>query len=120
VKIEDILQIPPDTLLAEDVASDDVVEMANLPTAQPGVPGTIFISTAMGGRGGKREEIGSPVSLWPGLTRPSTPSGARNKGVDARIKSAQDDFKWLLRVPNKLSLQRNFLGQPCAFAGMTF
>jgi hypothetical protein len=32
------------------------------------------------------------------LTRPSTPSGARNKDVDARIKSAQDDSKWFLRV----------------------
>ena len=45
------MQVPPDTLLAEELADDDVVEMANLTTAQTGVPGTIFISTAMGGHG---------------------------------------------------------------------
>jgi hypothetical protein len=37
--------------LAEELASEDVVEMANLTTAQTGVPGTIFISTAMGEHG---------------------------------------------------------------------
>jgi hypothetical protein len=47
----DALQIPADTLLADELAGDDVVEMANLTTAQTGVPGTIFISTAMGGHG---------------------------------------------------------------------
>ena len=34
MKIDDILQIPADTLLAEELAGDDVVEMANLTTAQ--------------------------------------------------------------------------------------
>jgi len=43
------MQIPADTRLAEERAGDDVVEIANLTTAQTGVPGTIFISTAMGG-----------------------------------------------------------------------
>jgi hypothetical protein len=38
-----------ETRLEEEEAADDVVEMANLTTAQTGVPGTIFISTAMGG-----------------------------------------------------------------------
>jgi hypothetical protein len=33
MKINDILQVPTDTLLAEELASDDVVEMANLTTA---------------------------------------------------------------------------------------
>jgi hypothetical protein len=51
MKTNDILQIPADMLLAEELASDDVVEMANLTTAQTGVPGTILISTAMGGHG---------------------------------------------------------------------
>jgi hypothetical protein len=46
-----IQKIPADTLLAEELAREDVVEMANLTTAQTGVPGTIFISTAMGGHG---------------------------------------------------------------------
>jgi len=35
----------------------------------------------------------SPISSWPGLARPSTPSGGRDKYVGARIKSAQDDLK---------------------------
>jgi hypothetical protein len=46
---KETLQIPAYTSLAEELAGDDVVEMANLTTAQTGVPGTIFISTAMGG-----------------------------------------------------------------------
>jgi len=48
---EETMQIPADTPLADELADDDVVEMANLTTAQTGVPGTIFISTAMGGHG---------------------------------------------------------------------
>jgi hypothetical protein len=51
MKTDPILQIPADTLLAEELADEDVVEMANLTTAQTGVPGTIFISTAMGRHG---------------------------------------------------------------------
>jgi hypothetical protein len=35
--------------MTEELAGEDVVEMANLTTSQTGVPGTIFISTAMGG-----------------------------------------------------------------------
>ena len=48
---EDTMQIPTDSPLAAELAAEDVVEMANLTTAQTRVPGTIFISTAMGGRG---------------------------------------------------------------------
>src|SRR5947207_4903010 len=48
---KETMQIPADTRLAEELAEDEVVEMANLTTAQTGVPGTIFISTAMGGHG---------------------------------------------------------------------
>src|SRR5262245_18629811 len=36
------------------------------------------------------------ISSWPALCRPSTPLGSdRREDVDARIKSAQDDFKSL-------------------------
>jgi hypothetical protein len=48
---KETMQVAADTRLAEELAHDDVVEMANLTTAQTGVPGTIFISTAMGGHG---------------------------------------------------------------------
>jgi hypothetical protein len=52
--------------LAEELASEDVVEMANLTTAQMGVPGTIFISTAMGGQGPRVKYF-----LQPGRSQPS-------------------------------------------------
>jgi len=66
MKSNDILQIPADTPLADELADDDVVEMANLTTAQTGVPGTIFISTAMGGHGPRVKYF-----LQPGRSQPS-------------------------------------------------
>jgi hypothetical protein len=66
MKADYTLQIPADTLLAEELASEDIVEMANLTTAQTGVQGTIFISTAMGGHGPRVKYF-----LQPGRSRPS-------------------------------------------------
>ena len=66
MKSNDILQIPADTPLADELADDDVVEMANLTTAQTGVPGTIFIATAMGGHGPRVKYF-----LQPGRSQPS-------------------------------------------------
>src|SRR2546423_9982418 len=66
MKTSEILRIPSDTLLAEELTDDDVVEMANLTTAQTGVPGTIFISTAMGGQGPRVKYF-----LQPGRSQPS-------------------------------------------------
>ena len=63
---KEAMQIPADTRLAEELAGDDVVEMANLTTAQTGVPGTIFISTAMGGLGPRVKYF-----LQPGRSQPS-------------------------------------------------
>jgi hypothetical protein len=51
MKTDPIIRNPADTLLAEELADEDIVEMANLTTAQTGVPGSIFISTAMGRHG---------------------------------------------------------------------
>lgn len=59
-------KIPADILLADELADEDVVEMANLTTAQTGVPGTIFISTAMGGHGPRVKYF-----LQPGRSQPS-------------------------------------------------
>jgi hypothetical protein len=59
-------QIPPDVLLAEELSDDIVLEMANLTTAQTGVAGTIFISTAMGAHGPRVKYF-----LHPGKTQPS-------------------------------------------------
>ena len=60
------VQLPPDPLLAEELAHEDTVEMANLTTAQTGIAGTIFISTAMGAHGPRVKYF-----LQPGRTQPS-------------------------------------------------
>ena len=61
-----ITQLPPDVPLADELAVDELIEMANLTTAQTGVPGTIFISTAMGGHGPRVK-----YSVQPGRSQPS-------------------------------------------------
>jgi hypothetical protein len=63
---KETMQLPADTRLAEELAQEDVVEMANLTSAQTGVPGTIFISTAMGGHGPRVKYF-----LHPGRSQPS-------------------------------------------------
>jgi hypothetical protein len=66
MSIQDAAQVPPDLLLAEELSGEDVVEMANLTSAQTGVSGTIFISTAMGAHG-----PGVKYFIQPGRTQPS-------------------------------------------------
>jgi hypothetical protein len=65
-RMQDTVQVPTDTMLSDELACDDVVEMANLTSAQTGVPGTIFISTAMGPHGPRVKYF-----LRPGRTQPS-------------------------------------------------
>jgi hypothetical protein len=62
----DVMRIPADVLLAEELAREEVVEMANLTSAQTGVAGTIFISTAMGAHGPRVKYF-----VQPGRTQPS-------------------------------------------------
>jgi hypothetical protein len=50
-------------------------------------------------RSDEGRNIAPPISSWPALCRQSTPSSARNKDVDARIKSAQDDFRSIPASP---------------------
>src|SRR5437588_6100004 len=64
--VKETTHIPADTRLAEELVQDDVVEVANLTSAQTGVPGTIFISTAMGGHGPRVKYF-----VQPGRTQPS-------------------------------------------------
>jgi hypothetical protein len=66
MKLEDAVQVRVDPPLAEELACEDVVEMANLTSAQTGVIGTIFISTAMGAHGPRVKYF-----LQPGRTQPS-------------------------------------------------
>ena len=63
---KETMQVRADTRLAEELAQADVVEMANLTSAQTGVPGTIFIFTAMGGHGPRVKYF-----LHPGRSQPS-------------------------------------------------
>ena len=63
---KETMQIPADTRLADELTGNDVVEMANLTKAQTGVPGTIFISSAMGGHGPRMKYF-----LQPGRSQPS-------------------------------------------------
>jgi hypothetical protein len=58
--------VPADTLLEEELACEDTVEMANLTSAQTGILGTIFISTAMGAHGPRVKYFERP-----GRTQPS-------------------------------------------------
>jgi hypothetical protein len=60
------MKFPADVSLAEELSSEEVVEMANLTSAQTGVPGTIFISTAMGAHGPRVKYF-----IQPGRTQPS-------------------------------------------------
>jgi hypothetical protein len=63
---QNVSAVPIDTILAEELASEDVVDMANLTAAQTGIAGTIFISTAMGALGPRVKYF-----LQPGRTQPS-------------------------------------------------
>jgi hypothetical protein len=58
--------VPADTPLQEELAHEDMVEMANLTSAQTGITGTIFISTAMGAHGPRVKYF-----VQPGRTQPS-------------------------------------------------
>jgi hypothetical protein len=60
------LRLPPDTALTEELSREEMAEMANLTSAQTGIAGTIFISTAMGAHGPRVKYF-----VQPGRTQPS-------------------------------------------------
>ena len=66
MRLDQAQSLPPDEPLAHELATDELVEMANLTAAQTGVPGTIFISTAMGSHGPRVKYF-----VQPGRTQPS-------------------------------------------------
>ena len=61
-------QIPADASLAEELAREDDVEMANLTEAQTGVGRTIFISTAMGAHGPRVKYFVQPSRTQPSFS----------------------------------------------------
>ena len=64
--VETVIQLPADLPLVEELAQEELVEMANLTSAQTGIIGTIFISTAMGAHGPRVKYFEQP-----GRTQPS-------------------------------------------------
>lgn len=63
---DEVMQIPADVMLDHELAHEEVVEMANLTSAQTGITGTVFISTAMGQHGPRVKYFERP-----GRTQPS-------------------------------------------------
>ena len=67
MKLQEIAQIPPDTLLADELSNDDsIIEMANLDKSQTGIDGVIWISTTMTGHAPRVRYF-----VRPGRTQPS-------------------------------------------------
>ena len=98
--------IPLDIALADELSRDDVIEMANLTSAQTGVTGTIFISTAMGQHGPRVEYF-----IHPGRTQPSfsvsiaDPPAVVANSLPARIvrQMAPEVIAWVTLNRNALS-----------------
>ena len=93
-------QIPLDMSLADELSRDDVIEMANLTTQQTGIPGTIFISTAMGSHGPRVKYF-----VQPGRTQPSfsvsvgDPPAVMANSLPARVlrQRAPQVIEWVSR-----------------------
>ncbi len=64
----EVTRMPADLPLETELASEDMVEMANLTSAQTGVPGTIFISTAMGAHGPRVKYFVRPGRMQPSFS----------------------------------------------------
>ncbi|HWB49951.1 MAG TPA: hypothetical protein VG651_12640 [Stellaceae bacterium] len=99
------LQLPADGLLADELASEELVEMANLTSAQMGIAGTVFISTAMGSH-----EPRVKYFERPGRTQPSfsisisdRPAVVANS-LPARTmrQTAPQVIEWVLRNKDEL------------------
>ena len=99
------VRVPADPTLTEELAREELVEIANLTSAQTGIEGTVFISTAMGAHGPRVEYF-----VHPGRTQPSfsvsiseTPTIAANSLPPpvVRQRSAQV-IEWVSRNKDAL------------------
>ena len=80
-----VTNVPADTPLADELADEDLVEMANLPEEDTGISGTIFVSTRMGRRGPRVKALrwpggGSAAELLGDDRRPATGGGEQPAG----------------------------------------
>lgn len=64
----EVVQLPPDVPLADELATEELVEMANLTSAQTEVPGTIFISTVMRSHGPRVKYYEQPGRFQPSFS----------------------------------------------------
>jgi hypothetical protein len=105
VTIDSTVRLPADALLADELAREDTVEMANLTTAQTAVAGTIFISTSMGAHGPRVKYF-----VQPGRTQPSfsvsvaDPPAVVANSLPARTlrQMAPQVIEWVSRNRNAL------------------
>jgi hypothetical protein len=103
--IEALAQLPADRLLAEELAAEEVVEMANLTSEQTGVPGTIFISTAMGARAARVKYFVRPGRMQPSFSVSiADPPVVVANSLPARVlrQRSPQVIEWILRNRNAL------------------
>jgi len=99
------VQIPADLSLAEELAREELVEMANLTSAQTGIHGTVLISTAMGAHGPRVKYF-----VQPGRTQPSfsvsiadTPAVVANSLPARAVRHMSPQvIEWVLRNKDEL------------------
>ena len=97
--------LPADVALADELSREEMVEMANLTSAQTGVTGTIFISTAMGQHGPRVKYF-----VQPGRTQPSfsvsiadTPAVVANSLPARTVRQMSPQvIDWVLRNKDAL------------------
>jgi hypothetical protein len=93
-------QIPPDISLADELSCDDVIEMANLTSQQTGVPGTIFISTAMGSHGPRVKYFARPGRTQPSFSvSVANPAAVVANSLPARVlrQRSPQVIEWVSR-----------------------
>ncbi|HEU0215789.1 MAG TPA: hypothetical protein VFQ90_03955 [Stellaceae bacterium] len=99
------LRLPADALLADELASEEMVEMANLTSAQTGVAGTIFISTAMGQHGPRVKYFEHAGRMQPSfsvsIAEPPTVV-ANSLPVRTLRQMAPQVIEWVLRNKDEL------------------
>jgi hypothetical protein len=97
--IQHATQIPADPRLEEELAGEDTVEMANLTSAQTGIVGTIFISTAMGRHGPRVKYFIEPVRTQPSFAVSITaaPAVVANSLPTRTVRQASPQLiEWVL------------------------
>ncbi len=99
------MHIPADASLEKELACEEMVEMANLTSAQTGVPGTIFISTAMGQHGPRVKYFTQPGRSQPSFSVSiSEPAAVVANSLPARTmgRMSPQVIEWVSRNKDAL------------------